>query len=148
MNEEILITDTSLIALGVIALSGIIIYLMVIYFKTKNKLEQYENAEHIVLCKEIDLDPNIPDIRITLLEEIGPNDWWDVPRFLPPKGEEVQFTCYMKDTDSFTDIKQGWWEGGYTANPNVLVMKYEDEEDWLPCTHFRYLPEYPNVKKK
>jgi hypothetical protein len=73
-------------------------------------------------------------------------EWISVDERLPPVDEKVLYTCFMEGDgpeDYFTEVNAGYWDGKARNLPGNPAMKYDDSNDWEPCSHWMPLPEPP-----
>ena len=78
---------------------------------------------------------------------ITPQPWIPVSERLPPVGEKVLYTCLLVGDgpeDYFTDVNAGCWDGEARNLPGKPAMKYDDSNDWHPCSHWMPLPPPPD----
>lgn len=74
------------------------------------------------------------------------SEWISVRDRLPPVDEKVLYTCFMEGDgpiDYFTEVNAGYWDGKARNLPGNPAMKYDDSNDWEPCSHWMPLPETP-----
>ena len=74
--------------------------------------------------------------------------WISVTDRLPPVDEKVLYTCFIdgiSPSDYFTEVNAGYWDGKARNLPGNLAMKYDDSNDWEPCSHWMPLPAPPNM---
>lgn len=76
--------------------------------------------------------------------------WIPVTERLPPVDEKVLYTCLVSGDgpeDYFTDVNAGYWDGKARNLPGNPAMKYDDSNDWEPCSHWQRLPAPPTDAK-
>ena len=76
--------------------------------------------------------------------------WIPVTERLPPVDEKVLYTCFVSGDgpeDYFTDVNAGYWDGKARNLPGNPAMKYDDSNDWEPCSHWMPLPAPPTDAK-
>jgi len=76
--------------------------------------------------------------------------WIPVAERLPPVDEKVLYTCLMVGDcpeDYFTDVNAGYWDGKSKNIPGDPAMRYDDSNDWEPCSHWMPLPAPPKDAK-
>ena len=76
--------------------------------------------------------------------------WIPVTERLPPVDEKVLYTCLVSGDgpeDYFTDVNAGYWDGRARNLPGNPAMRYDNSNDWEPCSHWMPLPAPPAVAK-
>ena len=71
--------------------------------------------------------------------------WIPVTERLPPVHERVLYTCFIEDFPKgyYIEVNAGYWDGKARNLVGNLAMKYDDSDDWEPCSHWRPLPAPP-----
>jgi hypothetical protein len=76
--------------------------------------------------------------------------WIPVTERLPPVDEKVLYTCFIEGDahgDYFIEVNAGYWDGKAKNLPGNPAMKYDDSDDWEPCSHWMPLPAPPTDGK-
>ena len=76
-------------------------------------------------------------------------DWIPVTERLPPVNQRVLYTCFIDDGDAswWIEVNIGRWDGKALNLAGTPAMKYDDSDDWEPCTHWMPLPAPPSDDK-
>lgn len=83
-------------------------------------------------------DPKDDQIRD---DTTPPGQWTSIADALPPQGELVLFAAVIDDQWA-DEAAVGKW-GGKWMQGAALAMDYGEDDDWLPCTHWRAVPPLP-----
>ena len=97
--------------------------------------------------KELAMSDDVDEGSAAMLGSLA---WIPVTERLPPVGEKVLYTCLMVGDgpeDYFTDVNAGYWDGKTKNLPGDPAMKYDDSNDWEPCSHWMPLPAPPTDAK-
>ena len=82
----------------------------------------------------------IDQLRADLARLKAEGEWIVADQNPPEIGDRVIFICSIND--DWTEPQIGYWTGKKTQGDS-FVMDCGDEDDWLPCTHYRPLPPAP-----
>jgi hypothetical protein len=69
--------------------------------------------------------------------------WIPITERLPDHDIPVLFCCRINGEFGFVDC--GWYAGNKTEGDAIAMETSVCSGDWLPCTHWRPLPEVPEV---
>ena len=75
------------------------------------------------------------------LEELS--RWIPITERLPDHDIPVLFCCLINGEFGFVEL--GWYAGNKTEGDAIAMETSVCSGDWLPCTHWRPLPEVPEV---